>query len=213
MKKRRGFALAWVVLAFALTPSAPGSGDGSPFRSPDAETAVKPVPEVPAADPAKPADAASSPAVALSEPVQPTEGEAPVIREVATVIATGYTAGPESTGKTERHPQYGITFSGVKVRRDRVSIIAADPERFPIGSVLYVPGYGYGVVADTGSAIKGDKIDLYFETERQVYEQWGKKTVQVLLLKKGSGTLTEEEVVRLNREADQHGRLFGYEPQ
>src|SRR5690606_24522080 len=77
------------------------------------------------------------------------------------VEATGYTAGPESTGKDIGHPQYGITYSGVKVRRAHVSTIAADPDVFPIGSVLYIPDYGYGVVADTGSAIKGHKIDLY----------------------------------------------------
>src|SRR5699024_10213463 len=42
------------------------------------------------------------------------------------VIATGYTAGVESTGKTPDHPQYGITYSGVEVRRDLYSTIAAD---------------------------------------------------------------------------------------
>src|SRR5699024_7938143 len=80
-----------------------------------------------------------------------------------TVIATGYTAGAESTGKTPDHPQYGITFSGVNVKRDLYSTIAADVDVFPIGTVLYIPNYGYGVVADTGSAIKGNKIDLYYE--------------------------------------------------
>lgn len=149
----------------------------------------------------------SAPPASAPEP-QPV----PERYEKVTVTATGYTSGPESTGKTKGHPQYGITYSGVRVRRDAVSTIAADPGRFPIGSVLYVPGYGYGVVADTGSAIKGDKIDLYFETEEQVYEQWGKKTVQVLVLKKGDGTLSEEEVNRLNRMAAQQGHLLGFGP-
>ena len=70
----------------------------------------------------------------------------------------------------------------MKVRRDFVSTIAADPKVFPIGTLLYIPGYGYGVVADTGSAIKGNKIDLYFETTRQVYKQWGKRSVRVDVL-------------------------------
>src|SRR6476661_591871 len=43
-----------------------------------------------------------------------------------TVVATGYTAGFESTGKNKDHPEYGITFSGVKVKRDLFSTIAAD---------------------------------------------------------------------------------------
>ncbi|WP_240374975.1 3D domain-containing protein [Bacillus piscicola] len=116
------------------------------------------------------------------------------------VTATGYTAGMESTGKTEDHPAYGITFSGVEVRRDHVSTIAADPEVFPIGTILYIPEYGYGVVADTGSAIKGKKIDLYYETVEDVFKQWGKRDVEVKVLKKGDGSLEEAEVMALNRE-------------
>jgi 3D (Asp-Asp-Asp) domain-containing protein len=109
------------------------------------------------------------------------------------VVATGYYAGKESTGKGPGHPEYGITYSGVKVKRDEYafSTIAADPKVFPIGTVLYVPGYGYGVVADTGSAIKGKKIDLYFDTKDQVFREWGKRTVTVFVVKKGQGKMTE----------------------
>ncbi|MWC26838.1 3D domain-containing protein [Paenibacillus sp. MMS18-CY102] len=107
------------------------------------------------------------------------------------VVATGYTAGVESTGKRPGHPQYGITYSGVKVRRGRMSTIAADPKVFPIGTLLYIPNYGYGVVADTGSAIKGKRIDLYFESIKQVYSQWGKRKVKVQVLKKGNGKLSQ----------------------
>ncbi|WP_274388721.1 3D domain-containing protein [Paenibacillus antri] len=114
------------------------------------------------------------------------------------VTATGYTAGVESTGKSPDHPQYGITYSGVKVRRDVFSTIAADRKVFPIGTVLHIPGYGYGVVADTGSAIKGKKIDLFFETTKQVYDEWGKKKVKVRVILKGNGKLTEKELNRLN---------------
>ncbi|KAI7257094.1 hypothetical protein KC345_g10862 [Hortaea werneckii] len=117
------------------------------------------------------------------------------------VTATGYTAGYESTGKTAKHPQYGITYSGVKVRRDKnaVSTIAADPKVLPLGSILYIPGYGYAVVADTGSAIKGRKIDLYFSTTKQVYKEWGKKTVVVQLIKRGNGKCTESMLKSLGR--------------
>ncbi|MEK3884166.1 3D domain-containing protein [Paenibacillus sp. PL2-23] len=110
---------------------------------------------------------------------------------VIEVVATGYTAGVESTGKRPGHPGYGITYSGVKVRRDQVSTIAADPKLFPIGTLLFIPGYGYGVVADTGSAIKGNRIDLYFDTISEVYEQWGKRKVEVQVLRRGTGKLTE----------------------
>lgn len=109
------------------------------------------------------------------------------------VVATGYYAGKESTGKNPGHPEYGVTFSGMKVQRDRnsFSTIAADPSVFPLGTVLWIPGYGYGIVADTGSAIKGKRIDLYFETKDQVYSEWGKKTLNVFIVKKGDGKITK----------------------
>jgi 3D (Asp-Asp-Asp) domain-containing protein len=114
------------------------------------------------------------------------------------VIATGYTAGYESTGKHPDDPQFGITYSGVKVKRDLYSTVAADISVFPIGTILFIPGYGYGVVADTGGAIKGNKVDLYFETVKDVYEKWGKKTLKVFVIEKGNGSLTETELKSLN---------------
>jgi len=123
-----------------------------------------------------------------------------------TVVATGYTAGIESTGKNPDHPQYGITYSGVKVKRDLYSTIAADLNVFPIGTILFIPGYGYGVVADKGGAIKGNRIDLYYETVEDVYKYWGKKTLDVYIVKMGDGTLSEKELVSLNE--DQSMQVF-----
>ncbi len=116
------------------------------------------------------------------------------------VIATGYTAGYESTGKSPGHPEFGITYSGVKVTRDLYSTVAADLNVFPIGTILFIPGYGYGVVADKGGAIKGNKVDLYYETVKEVYEKWGKKKVEVYVIEKGNGKLTEEKLKALNEE-------------
>jgi 3D (Asp-Asp-Asp) domain-containing protein len=116
------------------------------------------------------------------------------------VTATGYTAGVESTGKSPDHPQYGITYSGVKVKRDLYSTVAADTSVFPIGTILFIPGYGYGVVADTGGAIKGNKVDLYYETVEDVYTQWGKKTIDVYIVKMGNGKITESELAKLNED-------------
>ncbi|MFD1851207.1 hypothetical protein D8M05_12705 [Oceanobacillus bengalensis] len=115
-----------------------------------------------------------------------------------TVTATGYTAGVESTGKSSSDPAYGITYSGVKVTRDLYSTIAADLDVYPIGTILFIPDYGYGVVADKGSAIQGNKIDLYYHTVEDVYQHWGKKEVEVYVVEYGDGTLTEEELVVLN---------------
>ncbi|WP_121611175.1 3D domain-containing protein [Mesobacillus foraminis] len=116
------------------------------------------------------------------------------------MTATGYTAGIESTGKRPGHPEYGITYSGVKVKRDLFSTIAADLSVFPIGTVLFIPDYGYGVVADKGGAIKGNKLDLYYDTVDEVYKQWGKRTLEISIVKMGDGNLTEEELTKMNED-------------
>ena len=115
-----------------------------------------------------------------------------------TVTATGYTAGYESTGKSPDHPEYGITYSGVKVKRDLFSTVAADLSVFPIGTIIFVPGYGYGVVADKGGAIKGDRLDLYYDTVDEVYNLWGKRRIDVYIVEMGDGKLTETELEKLN---------------
>lgn len=73
------------------------------------------------------------------------------------VYATYYT--PASAGRPASDPAYGITATGVPVTR---GIVAVDPEVIPLGTKLYIPGYGYAVAADTGGAIKGYIIDLGF---------------------------------------------------
>jgi 3D (Asp-Asp-Asp) domain-containing protein len=115
-----------------------------------------------------------------------------------TVVATGYTAGYESTGKYKSNPEYGITYSGVKVKRDLYSTVAADIHVFPIGTILFIPGYGYGVVADIGGAIKGNELDLYYETVEDVYQKWGKKKLDVYVVHQGDGALSEKQLQALN---------------
>jgi 3D (Asp-Asp-Asp) domain-containing protein len=63
----------------------------------------------------------------------------------------------------------GITASG---RAARAGTIAADPKVLPLGTQLYVPGYGYGTVEDTGGAIQGRRLDLFFSTHERA-RQWG----------------------------------------
>lgn len=132
-------------------------------------------------------------------PAAPASRAVPAAVKSISVLATGYTAGIESTGKKPGHRLYGITRSGVKVRRGEVSTIAADTKVMPIGTIVYVPGYGYGVVADTGSKIKGRRIDLYFDTTKQVYKEWGKKQVTVQVLRLGSGKLDQSTLNRMNQ--------------
>ncbi len=120
------------------------------------------------------------------------------------VTATGYTAGVESTGKYPGDPAYGITFSGLPVLRDSYSTVAADPSVFPLGTVLFIPGYGYGVVADTGSAIKGMKLDLYYDSIDDVFNEWGKKDLDVFVIKEGKGSITQDELNALNERTNYH---------
>ena len=96
------------------------------------------------------------------------------------MVATAYTAGPESTGKSPGMPGYGITTSGMRVRP---GVVAVDPKVIPLGTRLYVEGYGYSIAADTGgAAIQGMQIDLYMEKLADAY-RWGRRTVKVYVLK------------------------------
>lgn len=96
------------------------------------------------------------------------------------MVATAYDATFASTGKHPDHPQYGITRSGLRVRP---GIVAVDPKVIPLGTWLYVEGYGEALAADTGGAIKGNRIDLYFESPDDV-AKYGKRKIKVYILDK-----------------------------
>ena len=71
----------------------------------------------------------------------------------------------EATAYTSQDPGVGnITATGARLRH---GIIAVDPRVIPLGTKIYVPGYGYGVAADTGGAIIGNKIDLAYENRNE----------------------------------------------
>jgi resuscitation-promoting factor RpfB len=74
---------------------------------------------------------------------------------VMNVYATWYC--PESAGRDDSDPSYGITSTGVPVSK---GIVAVDPSVIPYGTRMYIPGYGFGEAADTGGAIVGNIIDL-----------------------------------------------------
>ncbi|THF74472.1 3D domain-containing protein [Cohnella fermenti] len=82
---------------------------------------------------------------------------------LSNVVLTAYTAGPESTGKDKGDPGYGITASGTTVSEGRT--ISVDPDVIPLGWWVYIEGIGLRRAEDTGSAIKGKKIDVYFDSE------------------------------------------------
>ncbi|HLO98920.1 MAG TPA: 3D domain-containing protein [Fimbriimonas sp.] len=90
-----------------------------------------------------------------------------------TMNATAYEPGPASNGKWA-----GTTALGIP---PRYGIVAVDPRVIKLGSLLYVEGYGMAYAADTGGAIKGNRIDLCFATHAQVYA-FGRKKVTVHIL-------------------------------
>jgi 3D (Asp-Asp-Asp) domain-containing protein len=69
----------------------------------------------------------------------------------------------------------GRTASGVPVGR---GIVAVDPKLIPLGTSLYVPGYGKSLAADVGTAIKGRIIDLWMPTDAAA-RKWGRRTVTI----------------------------------
>jgi 3D (Asp-Asp-Asp) domain-containing protein len=117
--------------------------------------------------------------------------------ETRKMLVTAYDASKKSTGWKNKYgcflmpPVYaygphegekkkvGITSDGSKARK---GIIAADISRYPYGTKMYVPGYGWGEVHDTGSAIKGDHIDIFFPDEKDA-KAWGRKYLDVTINK------------------------------
>ncbi|NQT92647.1 MAG: 3D domain-containing protein [Lentisphaerae bacterium] len=122
-----------------------------------------------------------------SSRMRPPRGARPVER---TMLTTGYCRCRKCCGWSRtwygrpvyasgrlkgRRKKIGLTASGAMATR---GTIAADTSRYPFGTVLHVPGYGYGRVEDRGGAIRGDHIDLFFSSHRQAKE-WGRKQVTV----------------------------------
>ena len=92
--------------------------------------------------------------------------------------ASAYTARFECTGRRPGDPGFGITATGVPVRP---GIVAVDPNVIPLGTKLYVVGYGYAIAADTGGAIRGYKIDLFFESLEDALA-FGRRNIVVYIL-------------------------------
>ncbi|MCD9026256.1 3D domain-containing protein [Cohnella silvisoli] len=112
--------------------------------------------------------------VTLSYKGPPSSAEAKVVklngqsvkvkRMLNNVTLTAYSAGFASTGKSKGDSGFGVTSSGATVREGRT--IAVDPRVIPIGWWVYIEGIGFRRAEDTGSAVKGKKIDVYYDSEK-----------------------------------------------
>ncbi len=94
--------------------------------------------------------------------------------KTVTVKSTAYTAYCEGCS--------GVTKTGVNLRQNpNEKVIAVDPNVIPLGSKVYVEGYGYATAADIGGAIDGNEIDIFFP-EEQTALNWGVKFVKVSII-------------------------------
>ena len=77
----------------------------------------------------------------------------------------------------------GYTATGLNIKDNpHMKVIAVDPKIIPLGTKVYVEGYGYAIAADTGGSIKGYKIDVMFPTTAEAYK-WGVRKVKIKILK------------------------------
>jgi 3D (Asp-Asp-Asp) domain-containing protein len=109
------------------------------------------------------------------EAAAPAANAASVERAPAlqSVIVTGYCSCPKCCGANAT----GLTATGTKAQ---LGTVAADPSLFPFGTQLNVPGYGDGVVEDTGARVKGYHIDVWFPTHAEA-KAWGSREMYVAL--------------------------------
>lgn len=99
------------------------------------------------------------------------DGRTITFRQAYNMMATMYATGEPGVGT--------ITYTGMRVR---LGAIAVDPTVIPLGSLLYVEGYGYGIAADIGGAIKGMKVDLFTHDYNQAAVRFGVQPRRVWLL-------------------------------
>ncbi len=101
------------------------------------------------------------------------EAAAPAEPALQRVVVTGYCSCPRCCGPNAT----GLTASGT---RAQIGTMAADTSIFPFGTQLNVPGYGDGVVEDTGARVKGYHIDVWFPTHAEA-KAWGAREMYVAL--------------------------------
>lgn len=95
-------------------------------------------------------------------------------RRIIKMKATAYDPGPRSCGKYAT----GRTACGL---RAGYGVVAVDTKVIPMGSKLYIEGYGHAIAGDRGRAIRGNRIDLGFDTYRAAMN-FGRRTVIVHIL-------------------------------
>ncbi len=95
--------------------------------------------------------------------------------KVLTMVATAYS--PNCSGCS------GYSATGINLKQKPTpKVISVDPNVIPLGTRVWVEGYGEAIAADTGGAIKGNRIDVLVGSEAYAKNNWGRKTVKVKIL-------------------------------
>ncbi|WP_142315518.1 3D domain-containing protein [Bacillus pseudomycoides] len=97
-----------------------------------------------------------------------------------TVRSTAYSNDPEENGAEPGEHVY-TSMGDDLTANPNLKVIAVDPSVIPLGSNVYVEGYGPAGARDTGGAIKGNKIDVFIPSKQEVWN-WGVRTVKVYVL-------------------------------
>lgn len=109
-----------------------------------------------------------------SESSSETSSETSPAGETISMTATAYTAKCDGCS--------GITSTGVDLNNNpNAKVVAVDPNVIPLGSEVYVEGYGYATAADVGGAINGNKIDLHVPTKEEA-NSFGVQEVNVTIV-------------------------------
>ncbi|MFE3974091.1 MULTISPECIES: LysM peptidoglycan-binding domain-containing protein [unclassified Peribacillus] len=144
------------------------SEQAAPAEQSKPEEQSKPVEQSKPEEQSKPAEQ-TEPAETNNE----SKDQAGIKKEI-TVRATAYTADCQGCS--------GTTATGVDLKANPdAKVISVDPSVIPLGSKVYIEGYGYATAADTGSAIKGNRVDIYIPNEKDAVN-WGVKNVKLQVL-------------------------------
>ncbi|MDA2195025.1 cell wall-binding protein EntC [Bacillus cereus group sp. BceL221] len=137
--------------------------------------------EAKAQEAAKASEAAKAQKPATQQPVaKETETSAPSSSRELRVVATAYTADPLENGY-KAGDQVKSALGHNLTANPNMKLIAVDPSVIPLGSKVWVEGYGVAIAGDTGGAIKGNKIDVLMP-DKGTSSNWGRKTVTVKVL-------------------------------
>lgn len=127
-----------------------------------------------AAKKAAEAKAAAEKAAAEKAAAEKAAEEKAAASKTLTMVATAYSYAEGSIGGGT------VTALGQNLVTNPMAV-AVDPSVIPLGTRLYVEGYGEAIASDTGGAIKGNIIDVHF-ADPGMLSSWGRRTVQVTIL-------------------------------